>query len=1651
MAFLLGGGANLGTAYGAIIIGTETSMRNINILGGALRASAANALDQGQDFFTAGLLVQSAAAAVGLGLREMISAGSSFEYQMDAVGAVLGVSTLPIMREIEEEALELGRVTSFTANEVGASMEELAKAGVSAENIVDGAAASTAALAAATGTDLTTSAMVMANAMNVFQISGEESARVADIIATAINESTATIQDFRGGLRTLGPVVANFGGSLEDTAAAIASFTNFGLRGADVGVSLARGLTLAARPTAEATALMDQLGITVFDAQGAFVGFPVLFENLRDSMGDLSDEQREAALSIIFGAEAADVMSLAVAHGADEYNRVRGEVDKTGTAAENASARLDNLRGDWEKLTGSLQSFFIESYRTVSPALRLIVQGLLAVADALGRLSPEMLRTLVITAAVGGAWLAAAGTMLLFGNRITAGIAAIRKLGFGLGLVSGPLGILIAALAALGVAYSLNIFGFRDAVNDVAESIYKPVERIAKAINPVIDALGFLWNTTSGAPNARRDAGYLSLLSASLMQLGFSAKFAGNVAEVLASIHQPMRLIRKNTKVAARGLVDFFEIVFDTGGETNKFWKRMEILFGADRAYQIVKWSYRARAAVESIREAITQPVKDTWDRAQKKYNKAVNSIRQGSRLLGQYIDQVLIPIIQTQLTKAAGYAVRGLSFLADNFDTIIGVAKELSAINIAIAAFDGLGRLLRGDVSGAVDVVLARFAILSSLIGRLSNWVLDVAAPQVRMWADDLVAWFVDTALPWTKNLVGEIVDWVLDVGVPTITGWVDTAINTASGIWDYIVSLYPAVQRIAGRVEDFVLETVAPTLTGWIRSGASNIWDLISSTFPTIRSAYGKIESWVLDVGVPTVTGAVSEAASDVWALVSSQFPGLKRLYGQIRGWTLDVAIPNITGAFSRVGDRLYPFLRDIKGYLSNTTGQVRDWALDVAIPEVRGAITSLKGRIGSALKSYVMTGSLIGEYNGDVPITLTTLIEATFSYYGELKEWANNASAKIAKYIGISDGGTVDVQIERILVTALAFSLLVDVGKLNKIIDDFFRGFSVTRELNEWKVILGDDPEVEFAPGAEPTLRQKAQQQIDGWREFEFAVQLVYIALQDIVARGFTAQNISDAIQAAFVVTMLGIGNTIDMLQLAIRVTLPAPSIAFRFTQTVNQIVRLGLEPLIPDSFDFSDIAYSIFIGAPKVVLTGVFMLTIRLISAIYEAVLNKVIDVTSLAWEAKFGIPSIVGFVWNDIFNAIWTKLTGLGDFEIEWPNSFGIGFELDGVKVPILSDIIEAVREALEPLGDIEVGWPNSFSIDFGVFKIGKTPSNTEVSSAVANALGKRPGAGGAGGELTMDMLVNLKVKGGETDSDATSGLGMVQTAIDSLATSSSFSKIETALSSISSSMGLTKLSFSTALSAMSTGVTTFANNTRAHVSRAATEFRSTLITGVTQASTQSATLIGQIESRMRSLAGTARTAGQSGGSSFKSGLLGELENANSRVGGIIIAIRGTMSSVSFGAYGAGYSAGQALGSGIVDGINSMAIAVYVAAKNLALIANSAFESTQKISSPSRVWEQYGRYLVQGLIGGMFGERTSLASAASAILGDPYAALSSATQMGSSMAQSVGAAAASTVQHVTYYIESISVKEAMDLVRWGEFVDGLPPSYATGGN
>lgn len=398
------------------------------------------------------LLAVGTVAAVGIGLA--VSKFSDFDQAISNVKAATQESA-ENMGLLREAALEAGADTVYSATEAAGAIEELGKAGLTTEQILNGGLDGALSLAAAGAMDVAEAASIAAITVKQFNLAGSDVPHVADLLAAGAGKAVGDVSDLGAALGQAGLVANQTGLSIEETTGVLAAFADKGLLGSDSGTAL-KTMLQSLVPSSEAAAKeMDRLGISAYDANGQFIGAAEFAGNYRNALHDLTPEQQAATSKIIFGSDAVRAANVFYELGAEGIQKYVDQTNDSGYAAKVAADRLNNLGGDVEKLGGAFDTYLIKSGSGANDMLRTLTQSVTGMIDGVGSLSEPVLGGALavgglVTAVVlaGGAFLVAVPKIAAFKASLTTVGLTGRSAAIGIGALSG-------GLAVAGIAFSV--------------------------------------------------------------------------------------------------------------------------------------------------------------------------------------------------------------------------------------------------------------------------------------------------------------------------------------------------------------------------------------------------------------------------------------------------------------------------------------------------------------------------------------------------------------------------------------------------------------------------------------------------------------------------------------------------------------------------------------------------------------------------------------------------------------------------------------------------------------------------------------------------------------------------------------------------------------------------------------------------------------------------------------------------------------------------------------------------------------------------------------------------------------------------------------------------------------------------------------------
>lgn len=484
---------------------------DVNSLDAAAKKSSSSVGGMGKlsGLLGGGLVIAAGAAVAAVGGLATVIVSSTekaanLEAQMSDIAAVMG-KTREEVAPLKDLILRLGidPKLKVSATEAADAIEMLGRNGLSMSEIMDGAARNTVLLSNATGADFGTAADIATDTMSLFNIEAKSMDRAVNGITAVVNNSKFSIDDYRLALAQGGGVAATVGMEFDDFNTTIAAISPLFSSGSDAGTSLKTMMQRLVPQSNEAADQMRKLGLfsgltekefdklngkidkqrqkilaldpesknyqdnlskltteltemkagliegnnAFFDQDGNMRSMKEISELLATATKDLSDEQKNNALSTIFGSDAMRAAAGTAEAGKVAYTDLEtaakdlgvsvddlagfadggitafeglqaqmGQVDAEGSAA----TRVDNLKGSMEILSGIVETLQLRIGEKFIPVVRRMVDAFAAFLDRnSGRIVSFFEEMVPKAESLGGAFVSLAGEILDFATGST--------------------------------------------------------------------------------------------------------------------------------------------------------------------------------------------------------------------------------------------------------------------------------------------------------------------------------------------------------------------------------------------------------------------------------------------------------------------------------------------------------------------------------------------------------------------------------------------------------------------------------------------------------------------------------------------------------------------------------------------------------------------------------------------------------------------------------------------------------------------------------------------------------------------------------------------------------------------------------------------------------------------------------------------------------------------------------------------------------------------------------------------------------------------------------------------------------------------------------------------------------------------------------
>lgn len=403
-----------------------------------MRAVAATMQRMGTGMTLAGL-------GLGMPLVQAARQAATFEDALLAMSAAAGLTKQQVAM-MAEEAKRLSREMGAAPTDIATAFMELAKAGMTVEEVLGGAGKAAVEFSRVSGVDAERSAVFMKTAMNVFGVSAQEA---VDTLSAAADSSETSIANMVESFSQVGSAGQAFNQSLFGISQAMAVLAKSNIVGEEAGTAIKTMLTKLVAPTDDAKEALGRLGLSVADFRDEMgrllpmAQIAGVFEQALGKMGGSAEElmMAQQALVDVFEQRGIKVITAFTNAGAKGFAEAAKQMQGSNSVAEKFKEVMSGITGQFQRLKSGADLVAIAFGNAIGPALKQTTDVLLQLMGALERFI-QAYPTVAVGAAAIAAGLFALGTA-----------AIIASIGLnGLAIILTPGGVIAGAIAVLGIA-----------------------------------------------------------------------------------------------------------------------------------------------------------------------------------------------------------------------------------------------------------------------------------------------------------------------------------------------------------------------------------------------------------------------------------------------------------------------------------------------------------------------------------------------------------------------------------------------------------------------------------------------------------------------------------------------------------------------------------------------------------------------------------------------------------------------------------------------------------------------------------------------------------------------------------------------------------------------------------------------------------------------------------------------------------------------------------------------------------------------------------------------------------------------------------------------------------------------------------------------
>lgn len=384
---------------------------------------------------------------VGFGTMA-VNTAKDFEFAMAEVSAI-GNITGNDLKNLENQAKELGRTTFFSSKEAASGMKMYALAGFEVKEIMD-AMPATLDLAVASNTDLARTCDIVSDAMTALKLPTSDTAKFTDILAQTSSKANTTVEMLGESFKYCAPVAGELGVKAEDLAVGLGLMANAGVKSTMSGTQMRTALSRLVKPTSEMQKVMDKYNIAIQKNEDGTVDLMATMKHLRKQLGELEATEKASVLATLMGQEAMAGWSAIIGASEEDFNSLTEAIyNSEGATKRMASVMGDSFEGKIRNMKSAFEGVQIVIGEKLMPVFEKVVDKITDACTWFTNLDDDT-QGLIIS--IGG-FLAILPPLMLAISGIAKACLSVKT---GFAIITGAMGGVISASALVtGAIFAL--------------------------------------------------------------------------------------------------------------------------------------------------------------------------------------------------------------------------------------------------------------------------------------------------------------------------------------------------------------------------------------------------------------------------------------------------------------------------------------------------------------------------------------------------------------------------------------------------------------------------------------------------------------------------------------------------------------------------------------------------------------------------------------------------------------------------------------------------------------------------------------------------------------------------------------------------------------------------------------------------------------------------------------------------------------------------------------------------------------------------------------------------------------------------------------------------------------------------------------------